>query len=310
MESWARAKAQFAVLMTPGLFWLIVFFLLPLGFVGVLSFGEREGPVDINITGTLINYARAFDPLYLSVLLDSLWIATLTTVICLVVGIPVALVIAMSPARWKPFLLLLTVLPLWTNLLIRTYALMAVLRTRGFVNSTLEWFHDGIGSIAALFGLSLFTEPYQAIELLFNQGAVITGLVYYHLPFMVLPLFAALDRLDASYLEASLDLGAGHWRTFFAITLPLALPGVVSGVIITFIPALGTFLTPALLGGPDSQMIGNVIENQFKHANDWPFGAALSFLLMYATFAILAIRAAWSARAAKAGLQSSEEMAV
>ena len=296
--------------MAPGLFWLIVFFLLPLGFVGVLSFGEKRGLVDIAITGTLANYARAFDPLYLSVLLESLWIAGLTTVICLVIGMPVALLIAMSPARWKPILLLITVLPLWTNLLIRTYALMAVLRTRGFVNNTLAWFHDGLGSLAALVGLPLFTEPYQPVELLFNQGAVLVGLVYYHLPFMVLPLFAALDRLDTGFLEASLDLGAGHWRTFTAITLPLAMPGIVSGIVITFIPALGTFLTPALLGGPDSQMIGNVIESQFKTANDWPFGAALSFILMYATFAILALRAVWSARAARAGIGRAGEAAL
>ncbi|MEM1399134.1 MAG: ABC transporter permease [Pseudomonadota bacterium] len=296
--------------MAPGLFWLIAFFLLPLGFVGVLSFGERQGLVDVSVTGTLANYARAFDPLYLTVLLESIWIAGVTTVLCLAIGIPVALVIARAPARWKPFLLLLTVLPLWTNLLIRTYALMAVLRTRGFVNNTLEWVHESLGAVFSAVGLGLFSGRYEPLELLFNQGAVITGLVYYHLPFMVLPLFAALDRLDTSYLEASLDLGAGHWRTFFSITLPLAMPGVVSGIIITFIPALGTFLTPALLGGPDSQMIGNVIENQFKQANDWPFGAALSFLLMYATFAVLAIRALWTARAARSGVPVDGEGAV
>jgi spermidine/putrescine transport system permease protein len=122
----------------------------------------------------------------------------------------------------------------------------------------------------------------------------VVGLVYVHLPFMVLPLFAALDRLDKSLIEASLDLGAGHLRTLFSIVAPLALPGIISGIIITFVPALGAYLTPDLLGGPDSQMIANVIERQFKVANDWPFGAALSFLLMYATFAAIAMRAYFS----------------
>jgi spermidine/putrescine transport system permease protein len=123
---------------------------------------------------------------------------------------------------------------------------------------------------------------------------VVVGLVYVHLPFMVLPLYAALDRLDKSLIEASLDLGAGHTRTLFYIVVPLALPGIISGIIITFVPALGAYLTPDLLGGPDSQMIANVIERQFKKANDWPFGAALSFLLMYATFGAIALRAYFS----------------
>ncbi len=127
--------------------------------------------------------------------------------------------------------------------------------------------------------------------LLHNNFAVILGLVYVHLPFMVLPLYSALDRLDKSLLEASLDLGAGHMRTIFKVVVPLALPGIASGVLITFIPALGAYLTPDLLGGPDSQMIANVIERQFKRANDWPFGAAMSFVLMYLTFIAIAIQA-------------------
>jgi spermidine/putrescine transport system permease protein len=132
------------------------------------------------------------------------------------------------------------------------------------------------------------------LVLLYNNTAVVFGLVYVHLPFMVLPLYAALDRLDRSYIEASLDLGAGHLRSFTSIVVPLAKAGIISGVIITFIPALGSFLTPDLLGGTDSQMIANVIERQFKSANDWPFGAALSFILMYATFLALAVRAMMS----------------
>jgi spermidine/putrescine transport system permease protein len=184
-------------------------------------------------------------------------------------------------------------LPFWTNLLIRTYALIAVLRTEGYVNMSLEWLWNGSGAIGALLGLQPLGE-FQPLELLHNNFAVILGLVYVHLPFMVLPLYSALDRLDKSLLEASLDLGAGHMRTLFKIVVPLALPGIASGVLITFIPALGAYLTPDLLGGPDSQMIANVIERQFKRANDWPFGAALSFMLMYLTFIAIAIQAVLS----------------
>ena len=299
MDSWRSNRGLFLLLTAPALIWLVLFFLVPLGFVWGLSFGERQGIVDTEITGTLDNYARAVDPLYLGVLWQSLWIAAVTTAICLVVGFPVAMAISFAPQRWKPILLLLIILPFWTNLLIRTYALIAVLRIRGFLNFGLEWLWIQADTALAIVGLGdyqLLGERYQPLELLYNHGAVIYGLVYVHLPFMVLPLYAALERLDRSYLEASLDLGAGQFRTLMSIMVPLAAPGILSGVIITFIPALGTFLTPNLLGGPDTQMIGNVIEQQFKSANDWPFGAALSFLLMYVTFGALALRAALVAR--------------
>jgi spermidine/putrescine transport system permease protein len=140
--------------------------------------------------------------------------------------------------------------------------------------------------------------PFTPLSLLYNNTAVVIGIVYVYLPFMVLPLYATLERLDRSYLEASLDLGAGQWRTFFSIVVPLARPGIVSGVILVFIPALGTFLISDLLGGPDSQLIGNVIERQFKAANDWPVGSAMSFILMYLAFAILAVRAMLAQRQA------------
>jgi spermidine/putrescine transport system permease protein len=188
--------------------------------------------------------------------------------------------------------LLLIMLPFWTNLLIRTYALMAVLRTEGYINSTYHWLWDLVG---------MPKDGFVPMELLNNNFAVIFGLVYVHLPFMVLPLYSALDRMDRSLMEASLDLGAGHLRTIFAVVAPLAAPGIASGVLITFIPALGAYLTPDLLGGPDSQMIANVIERQFKRANDWPFGAALSFLLMYLTFFAIAAQAWVTKRAERRG---------
>jgi len=227
-------------------------------------------------------------------------VAGLTTLLCLIVGFPVALAIAFASERWRPWMLLLVMLPFWTNLLIRTYALIAVLRTEGYVNFTLEWLWNNASWFMTLVGLQPLGE-FQPAQLLYNNFAVVVGLVYVHLPFMVLPLYAALDRLDKSLIEASLDLGAGHFRTLFLIVVPLALPGIISGIIITFVPALGAYLTPDLLGGPDSQMIANVIERQFKKANDWPFGAALSFLLMYATFAAIALRAYFSRDKAPGG---------
>ena len=294
METWRRNPLVFWLVGLPPTLWLVLFFLLPLAIVWLLSFGEKRGVVEIAVTGTLDNYIRAFDPLYLQIFVKSLVIAGATTLICLLVGFPVAFAISFAPARWKPLLLLLVILPFWTNLLIRTYALIAVLRTRGYVNFSLEWLWDQGNWLLTLVGLGelqLLGERFQPLVLLYNNFAVVFGLVYVFLPFTVLPLYAALDRMDKSYIEASLDLGASQARTFFSVVVPLAKAGIVSAVIITFIPALGSFLTPDLLGGTDSQMIANVIERQFKSANDWPFGAALSFILMYATFFALALRA-------------------
>jgi len=167
--------------------------------------------------------------------------------------------------------------------------MIAVLRTKGYVNFGLEALWDGAD--AALVNLGLGTLPkFQPLVLLYNDAAVVIGIVYVYLPFMVLPLYATLERVDRSYLEASLDLGAGQLRTMASIVLPLAKPGIISGIILVFIPALGMFLIPDLLGGPDSQMIGNVIERQFKAANNWPLGAAMSFILLYLTFGALALR--------------------
>lgn len=289
-QSWNKAKAVFAGAMGPPLFWLALFFVIPLGIVWVYSFGQNDGLTEISFTGTFANYARAIEPLYLKIFVKSAWVAALTTGLCLVLGFPVALAITFASPRLKTWLLLLVMLPFWTNLLIRTYALIAVLRTEGYINLSLGWLWSHLGGLAPLVGLQPLGD-FTPLELLHNNFAVIVGLVYVHLPFMVLPLYSALDRLDRSLLEASLDLGAGHIRTLLVIVVPLALPGIASGILITFIPALGAYLTPDLLGGPDSQMIANIIERQFKRANDWPFGAAMSFLLMYLTFIAIAIQA-------------------
>jgi spermidine/putrescine transport system permease protein len=279
LDNWKDNRQVFWILALPGSFWLLAFFVIPLGLLFFMSFGEKaivDGQMsitEVDITGTLANYIRSFDPLYLTIIWKSIWISTLATALCLATAYPIAFGICFAPERWKPILLLLVILPFWINLLIRTYALIAVFRTQGYLNLSLGWF--GLG-------------PY---EMLYNNFAVIFGLVYVYMPFMVLPLYATVERLEKPYLEASLDLGASQFQTFMRVTVPLTLPGIVSGVILVFIPCLGSFLTPDLLGGANAVMIGNVIERQFKAANDWPFGSALSFLLMYATFGALALRA-------------------
>lgn len=284
MQDWKRQRGAFAAIAGGPVLWLLLFFIIPLAIVWAYSFGSNEGLTTIRISGTFANYARALEPLYLQIFGKSVAVAALTTLICLIVGFPIAMAISFASPKWKPWLLLLIMLPFWTNLLIRTYALLSLLGTRGVINQGLEWGWN-------LFGLTSSLGAFEPLPLLYNNFAVIFGLVYVHLPFMVLPLYAALDRLDKSLIEASLDLGAGHWTTITRIVAPLAAPGIISGLIITFVPALGSYLTPDLMGGTDSQMIANVVERQFKRANDWPFGAALSFLLMYATFILIALQA-------------------
>ena len=288
-ETWKRAKGVFAAVAIPPVFWLVVFFLVPLAIIWAYSFGENKNLVEISINGTFSNYVHAVQPLYLGIILKSFWFAALTTLFCLIVGFPVAVAITFASEKTKTWLLLLIMLPFWTNLLIRTYALMAVLRTEGFINQGLAFAWHGLGHLTALAGHPL--GAFQPLPLLHNNFAVVFGLVYVQLPFMVLPLYAALDRLDRSLLEASLDLGAGHLTTFARVVTPLAMPGIVSGVIVTLIPSIGAYLTPDLLGGPESMMIANIIERQFKTANNWPFGSALSFLLMYMTFLAIAVQA-------------------
>ena len=297
MESWRQQPLVFLGFVLPAVLWLTLFFLIPLAMVWVLGFGERNGPVEIEITWTFDNYIKAIDPIYLSLFAKTVMIALAATVLCLIVSFPLALAISFAQPATKSLLLMLVILPFWTNHLIRTYALIAVLRTKGYMNYGLEYLWMGGKFIAAPLGLEgLFGERFQPLELLYSNSAVIFGVVYVYLPFMVLPLYASLERLDRSLLEASLDLGASQWRTFRSVTVPLAAPGIVSGVILVFIPALGTFLIPDLLGGPKSELIGNVIERQFKAANNLPLGSAMSFILLYLTFIALFVRARWSER--------------
>ena len=275
--------ARGSLLATPALLWLILLLVAPLVIVLVVSLATR-GPYGRTIYDlTATNYLRAFDSLYLPAYWRTIWIATVTTVITGVVSFPVAYYIALrSRPRWKRVLLVLTVIPFWTSFLIRTYSWILLLRSEGVINSAL--IHTGV-----------IGEP---VKLLYSDFAVLAGQVYGELPFMILPIYVVLERLDIRLLEAAQDLGANRLWTFLKVTLPLSRPGVIAGTVLVFIPSLGAFITPDLLGGAKSVMIGNLIQNQFSQLNQ-PFGSALSLIL---TAAVLALLAA----AMKAGLKASD----
>jgi len=251
-------------LLFPAGFWLVVFFLLPLGIILVYSFVERGIYGGIEWIFTWENYTRAFDPLYVKILWRSLGIAFFTTLFCLAGGYPLAYFIAFAPAKWKNLLLILLIIPFWTNFLIRTYAWIVILQDQGLLNSML--LHFGI-----------IREP---LNILYNIKAVMLGMVYGYLPFMVLPIYASLEKVQISHLEASMDLGANRIKTFWHITIPLTAPGIAAGIVLVFVPTIGEFVIPDILGGAKSILIGNIITNQFLTARDWPFGAAMTFILV------------------------------
>jgi len=264
--------------------WLVlgVFFLLPMGILFAISFGQRSTygglkPIEdlwayIWSGKFLAQYARSLHPIYLQIFWRSIWMAVVTTVLCLLMSYPIAYYIAVTaPARKRNLLLGLVVVPFWTSFLIRTYAWMFLLRTEGLINRV-------------LMGTGLTSQP---LELLYNNFAVLIGLIYGELPFMILPLFASLEKLDLSLLEASADLGAPRSSTFWRVTVPLTMPGIVAGIILVFIPSLGQFIVSDLLGGARTILAGNLIQNQFAVARNKPFGAAIAFELTAAVLLLL-----------------------
>ncbi len=255
---------QVLVLIFPSLFWLVIFFAVPLVIVFVYSFLKRGPYGQIVWEFNPENYVRFFDPLYLRIFARSFKIAGITTICCFLLGYPMAYWIATRPPKWRNTLLLLLMIPFWTNFLVRTYAWILLLRNTGLINN-------------ALMGLGLINEP---LPLFGNDFAIIVGLVYGWFPDMVLPCYAAVERLDFSLVEAAQDLYANEIRAFARVVFPLTLPGIVAGSILVFIPSLGAYITPDLLGGAKSVMIGNVIQSQFLTVRDYPFGSAFSFVLM------------------------------
>ena len=255
--------AQAWALVGPGVLWLLVFFLMPVAILLTYSFMPRAVLGGVEPGFTLEHYTRLFDPLYLKIFARTLGSAAVCTTLCLLLGYPMAAVIARAQA-WRNLLLFLVVLPFWTSFLVRTFAMIFLFRDTGLINT-------------ALLALGVISEP---IPLLYTPTAVMIGLVYGFLPFMVLPIYASLEKLDPSLLEAAEVLGAPPFARFWRVTLPLSMPGVVAGSLLVFIPSLGSFLTSDLLGGAKQIFIGNLVQNQFTSARNWPFGGAASFLLL------------------------------
>jgi spermidine/putrescine transport system permease protein len=256
----------------PARLWIALFFAAPLAIVVAYSFLSRGDYGGVEYPWTLENYRRLAGPVYLGILWRSLWIASAATALSVLLGFPLALFIARA-GRCRKLYLQLVLLPFWTSFLVRTYAWLFILRDTGLVNTVLTSLH-------------ITGKP---LPLLYNDGAVLLGLVYNFLPFFVLPMYATLERLDPALLEASADLGARPFSTLRRVVIPLSMPGIVAGAVLVFIPCLGAYLTPDLLGGGKSVMIGNLVQNQFTTARDWPFGASASLLLMGASAGILAV---------------------
>jgi len=259
----------------PSLIMVLASFRTPGEFGGLAPLVDESGAVDL----TLDSYTRLLsEPLYAEIFVKSFWYALVTTVVCLVLAYPLATLIAKSERRHRDLLLLLVILPFWSNFLIRVYAWMIILGP----NAALA---RAVNGVLALFG-------HEPVPLLFSAFAVLVCLVYVHLPFMVLPLYANLEKHDQSLLDAAQDLGASAWQRFWRITFPLSLPGVYAGSALVFIPAFGIFAIPDILGGPDDSLIGNVIKQQFLETRDWPFGSVLSLVLTVLALALAGL-AAW-----------------
>ncbi|HSF80701.1 MAG TPA: ABC transporter permease [Anaerolineales bacterium] len=261
-----RKSLQLSGLLAPGALWLLLFFNLPLAIVLYISFVERgrAGGIKTPAVFTPDNYVQFFDPLYLGIFWNSVRIALVVTFACILLGYPLAYYISKRDARRRDALLLLVIIPFWTNFLVRTYALKSALATDGLVNSLLV-------------SSNLIQQP---LDMLFNEFAVILGLWYGYIPFAVLPMYASIEKFDYSLMEAAADLGANTRRAFLRVMLPMTMPGVVAAFVLVFVPVVGAFITPDLLGGGKVELIGTLINRQFGVARNWPFGSAISFILM------------------------------
>ncbi|WP_404972959.1 spermidine/putrescine ABC transporter permease PotB [Vibrio campbellii] len=251
--------------------WLTLFVLVPNLMIIGTSFLTRDEANLIELTFTFDNYLRLLDPLYAKVLMHSFYMAIIATLLCLVIGYPFAYIVAKMPEKWRPFMLFLVIVPFWTNSLIRTYGLKIVLGTQGILNKS-------------LMAMEIIDKP---MRLMYTETAVMIGLVYILLPFMILPLYSAIEKLDNTYIEAAKDLGANKFQTITKVILPLTMPGIIGGCLLVLLPALGMFYISDLLGGAKNLLIGNVIKSQVLNARDWPFGAATSIALTFAMAVML-----------------------
>ncbi|TAA64263.1 ABC transporter permease [Shinella sp. JR1-6] len=277
----SRRRAQLGLLLGPVSLFLAVFFLGPLAIMIVTSFlapglyGGVEWIWYPHNYGRILGFAdpmfEDFDPVYIAIFLRSLKIAALTVVATLLVCYPAAFCISRLSERWKNFCLFLITLPFFTSLIVRLFIWVLILRQTGLVNSVLL----STGVVA------------RPLELIYTDGAIVLGMVYVFIPFMFMPVYASVEKLDWTLVRASLDLGAGPIRTFLRIILPLTAPGIAGGAVIVFIPALGNFVVPAILGGAKVMMLGNLIEQQFLAARNWPFGSALAMMVMCVMLVLL-----------------------
>lgn len=255
----------------PVTFWMMVFVLLPLVYVIVISFMKRDAFGGIEYDFTVANYLEILQPVYLKVIWKSMKLAFLTTAICILIGYPLAYYIARKPSKVAAKLLMLVMIPFWTNTLVRLYSINLIGQPNGFLSNFLM----NIGIIA------------KPLDILYSDGIVVVGLLISMLPFAILPLYASIEKLDKAYLEASSDLGAKPAVTFCRITIPLTFPGIVASIILVFIPSLGMYYVPEALGGGKVMLIGSLIRNQFLVTKNWPFGASLSILLVLITLVML-----------------------
>lgn len=264
------------MLLAPILAWLAAFVVVPMGILFVYSFCSRDDLGRVVYEFTWANYARVFDPIYLKILGRSIGYAALTTALCVAIGYPTAWFIARQRESVRNKLLLLVMIPFWTSFLIRTYAWIAILKSEGLLNALLQWAH-------------VIAAP---LDILYTPAAVVIGLVYAYLPFMILPIYGSAEKLDNALVEAAHDLGAGPVRAFSEVIIPLTWPGIAAGVLLVFVPAIGMFAITDLMGGAQVPLIGNVIQNQFFRARNWPFGAALGvvFTLMFVVAYLLVQR--------------------
>jgi spermidine/putrescine transport system permease protein len=255
-------------LVVPGVAWLAVFFVVPLLFILLVSLGERDALDRVDLSDlSLDNYARALDPIFLPTFVNSLRYATITTLLSLAIGYPIAYWISRYGGRQKVILLIVVMLPFWTSYLIRTYSWMIILRDNGVLNTLLQ-------------AVGLTSQP---LILMNTDVSVILGMTYGFLPFAILPLYVSIDRLDPALVAAARDLYASGRAAFWHVTLPLTMPGLIAAALLTFIPAMGDFVTPDLLGGAQTITIAKVIQTLFLSSKDWPFGSALGFLLIVTT---------------------------
>ncbi|HLO16876.1 MAG TPA: ABC transporter permease [Anaerolineales bacterium] len=280
--------AQGTLLALPTFFWMLALLIIPLLLTLVVSFGRRSADGNVIFSFSLDNYIRllgissncpsgsskCFDPLYLQILWRSLTLGFNTTVLVILLAYPVAYFVARAQPKRRNTYLFLVLIPLWTNFVIRVYAWMMLLRKEGAINLVL-------GSVAHLLHI-----PFQPLEMLYTPGAVLVGMVYEFLPFMILPIYTSLEKIENSLYEAAADLGANPFRTFLRITLPLSMPGVVAGTILVFIPVMGTFIVSDILGGRQVILVGNLIQRQFLDARDPTFGSAASLVLMVLTLIV------------------------